>query len=89
MTVMLDSIGLWIQMFLLLAVFSITLVRDNPLGNIGEIAFIIGSWSNFLVRSVDRVQSSAIQPLLAGDYIKIIPLLLGLLFIFMYYKPMH
>ena len=89
MTVFLDSVGLWIQLFITIAVFSVTLLRDNPAGNIGEIAFIVGSWSNFLVRSIDRVQASAIQPILAGNIIKIIPLVLGLLFIFMYYKPMH
>jgi hypothetical protein len=84
-----DNIGLWIQFFLVLAIFSITLIKDNPTGNIGEIAFIVGSWSNFLIRSLDRVQANAIQPILNGNLIKIIPLLMGLMFIFMYYKPMH
>jgi hypothetical protein len=82
-----DLWGGYIAVIMSLATLSITLLRDNPAGEVAQRFFMTGSWANFMILSISKIQGVCIQPILAGDIIKIIPLLMGLLFVTLYYRP--
>ena len=62
------------------------LYRDNPLSRLAENIAVGAAAANALVMAYYSLLSSGIQPIRAGDYLFLIPLMLGFLVFFRFYK---
>jgi hypothetical protein len=79
------EIGTYIAAILTLMVFSLPLYKDNPLFRIAESLLIGVSVGYSFVIAVRTISDKAWKPMLAGNAINIIPIILGILLYTRYY----
>lgn len=72
------DLGTWIGAACTLAIFSI-LFKDNPAYRLVENIFVGAATGYAVVVGIDRLRSTGIDPLLKGNMMVLVPLILGLL----------
>jgi hypothetical protein len=75
---LLTEIGKWIYAFYIISIFSYFLYKETPLYRFAEYSSIAAALANFVVANGLYLYNSTITPLLNGEIIQIIPLILGL-----------
>ncbi len=79
------SFDVWVAAALTLAMFSLTLYKENPIYRVGEHAFIGIGIGHTLVTAIDVIRKSAVNPIIQnGELRLIIPLVFGALFFLRY-----
>jgi hypothetical protein len=72
-----DIIGTWIPIIMIIVIFSFAF-GDNPFWQFAETIAIGSGLGNYIVYNWSIVQRTAIQPLLQGSIISLVPLILGI-----------
>ena len=72
-----DVIGTWIPIIMIIVIFSFAF-GDNPLWQFAETIAIGSGLGNYIVYNWGIVQRTAVQPMLSGEIINIVPIILGL-----------
>lgn len=78
-----EAISLLIQGFVILSAFSI-LYKDNPIFKIAENLYVGVALANSVIVGINRTYDLGVQPVMSGDLLLIIPLLLGAISYLMY-----
>lgn len=78
-TATLDVIGLWTGWVLMLMIYSYPLYKENPVYRFAEHLYIAVMLAVNLVVNFGNVMRICITPMMAGDFLMIIPLILGLM----------
>lgn len=78
-TATLDVIGLWIGWLLMLMIYSLPLYKENVAYRFAEYLFIGVTLAITIITNFDNVMSMAVNPLLDGNILMIIPIILGLM----------
>ena len=71
-------LGIWVGAVLTVAIYSYMLYKENPLYRIAEHIYIGIAFAITAIVAVQNTNRIAIQPLLQGNFVLIIPVLLGL-----------
>jgi len=69
--------GLWVALFLMLAIYSYPLFKENPVYRFAEHTFVAASMAIGIVVNLTSLNNTAIGPLTKGNYLLIIPIILG------------
>jgi hypothetical protein len=77
----LDIAGIWIGLFLMLAIYSYPLWKENAVYRFAEHTFVATAMAIGIIVNLDQLTKTALVPLGGGQFLYIIPLILGL---FMY-----
>ena len=72
-----DIAGLWVGLFLMLAIYSYPLWKENPVYRFAEHTFTAAAMAIGIIVNLDALRKTAITPLIEGQYLLIIPILLG------------
>ncbi len=78
MTGTMELLGLALGTFLIFSTLSM-LYKDNPFFRVGQMAVMGSSIAHFILLNMQNVYNNALTPLMGGDILMAIPLLLGLL----------
>jgi len=78
MNLLIEEIGKFIYAFYILSIFSFYLYKETPLYRFAEASAVAVALSNFVVMNVWYLYNSTWTPMIKGEYINIIPLILGL-----------
>ncbi len=78
MTGTMDLLGMALGTFLIFSTLSM-LYKDNPFFRVGQMAVMGSSISHFILLNMTNVYNNALTPLMSGDTLMVIPLVLGLL----------
>lgn len=78
-TATLDVIGLWIGWFLMLMIYSLPLYKENLTYRFAEHLFIGITLAITLITNFSNVMKMAVNPLMGGDILMIVPIILGLM----------
>ena len=78
-TATLDIIGLWVGWVLMLMIYSYPLYKENFAFRTAEHLFIGVMLAITFITNFDNVMSMAVNPLMGGDILMIIPIILGLM----------
>jgi hypothetical protein len=70
-------LGLWVGLFLMLAIYSYPLYKENPVYRFAEHIFVASALAIGLVVSLTSLRNTAWTPLVNGNYLLIIPIILG------------
>lgn len=73
-----ELLGMALGTFLIFSTLSM-LYKDNPFFRVGQMAVMGSSISHFILLNMQNVYNNALTPLLSGDILMVIPLVLGLL----------
>ena len=74
----LAEIGKWVYAFYILSIFSYFLYKDSPFYRFAEFSSVGAALANFVVANGRYLYNSTWIPLLEGELIQIIPLILGI-----------
>jgi len=74
-----ETITLLVQILLIMAAYSLLLVKDNHAFRFAQASLGAVSLANLVVYTIITIRSTSIDPLLNGKIIYIIPILLGIL----------
>ncbi|MFA5869438.1 MAG: hypothetical protein WC941_07045 [Candidatus Bathyarchaeia archaeon] len=69
--------GLWIALFLMLAIYSYPLWKENPVYRFAEHTFIAAALAIGIIVNLTSLMNTAVTPLMSGNLLMIIPILLG------------
>jgi len=69
--------GLWTALFLMLAIYSYPLWKENPVYRFAEHIFVATALAIGIVVTLTSLKNTAITPLMGGNYLMIVPILLG------------
>jgi len=69
--------GLWTALFLMLAIYSYPLWKENPVYRFAEHIFVATALAIGIVVTLTSLKNTAITPLMGGNYLLIVPILLG------------
>jgi hypothetical protein len=75
---LLAEIGKWVYAFYIISIFSYFLYKDTPFYRFAEYSSIGAALANFVVANGLYLYNSTFTPLMKGELIQIIPILLGL-----------
>jgi hypothetical protein len=75
-----EILGIWTSMIVILMIFSYLLYKETPIYRVAEHLFIGLSFAITAVTAIGTTTKVAITPLMQGNPLYIIPLILGLLF---------
>jgi hypothetical protein len=78
-TATLDVIGLWTGWVLMLMIYSYPLYKENPVYRFAEHLYIAVMLAVNLVVNFGNVMRICVTPMMQGDYLMIIPLILGIM----------
>jgi hypothetical protein len=78
-TAMWDVIGLWTGWVLMLMIYSYPLYKENPVYRFAEHLFIAVFLAINVVTNFSNVMQICVTPLLQGDFLMIVPLIVGIL----------
>ena len=78
MTGTMELLGLALGTFLIFSTLSM-LYKDNPFFRVGQMAVMGSSIAHFILLNMQNVYNNAVTPLMSGDILMVIPLILGLL----------
>jgi hypothetical protein len=78
-TATLDIIGLWVGWFLMLMIYSYPLYKENVTYRFAEYLFIGVTLAITIITNFSNVMRMCITPLLQGNLLMIVPLILGLM----------
>jgi hypothetical protein len=78
-TATLDVIGLWIGWVLMLMIYSYPLYKENPAYRFAEHLYIAVMLAVNLVVNFGNVMRICVTPMIQGNYLMIIPLILGIM----------
>jgi len=70
-------LGIWVALFLMLAIYSYPLYKENPVYRFAEHIFVATALAIGIIVNLTSLRNTAITPLLGGSFIMIIPLILG------------
>src|SRR5208337_394518 len=79
MAITLDLLGVWTTALFIVMIWSLFLVRDNPFFRFAESTTVGISLAYLLVFSGKYVYDLTLTPLIKGDVLQLIPLVIGLL----------
>ncbi len=82
-------LGLWVALALMLAIYSYPLWKENPAYRFAEHTFVAASLAIGLIVNIDSLRKTAWNPLVGGQYVMIVPLILGLLMYFLLVPSMR
>lgn len=69
--------GLWFALFLMLAIYSYPLYKENPVYRFAEHLFVATSMAIALIINLTSLRNTAVTPLMGGNYLLLIPIILG------------
>ena len=72
-----DIIGLWVGMLLMLAIYSYPLFKENIVYRFAEHTFTASALAIGIIVTLTALNNTAIKPLINGNFLIIIPILLG------------
>jgi hypothetical protein len=78
-TATLDVIGLWTGWVLMLTIYSYPLYKENPVYRFSEHLYIAVMLAVNLVVNFSNVMRICVTPMMQGDFLMIIPLILGIM----------
>jgi hypothetical protein len=78
-TALMDVIGLWVGWVLMLTIYSYPLYKENPVYRFSEHLYIAVMLAVNLVTNFSNVMRMCITPLMQGNIMMIIPLVVGIL----------
>jgi len=70
-------LGVWVALFMMLAIYSYPLYKENPIFRFAEHYFVALSMGIGIVVTLNSLKGTAITPLMGGNYLLIIPIILG------------
>ena len=70
-------LGVWVALFLMLAIYSYPLWKENPVYRFAEHTFVATALAIGIVVNLTSLKNSAVTPLLNGNLLYIIPIILG------------
>ena len=73
-----ELLGMALGTFLIFSTLSM-LYKDNPFFRVGQMAVMGSSISHFILQNMQNVYNNAVTPLMDGDILMVIPLVLGLM----------
>lgn len=73
-----DVIGLWTGWVLMLIIYSYPLYKENPVYRFAEHMFIAIFLAINVVTNINNVMKIAVTPMIGGDFLMIVPIILGL-----------
>ncbi len=73
-----DILGLWAGLFLMLAIYSYPLFKENPIYRFAEHTFTASAMAIGIIVTLTALQGTAWIPLVNGNYMIIIGIILGL-----------
>lgn len=73
-----DVIGLWTGWVLMLIIYSYPLYKENPVYRFAEHMFIAIFLAINVVTNFNNVMKIAVTPMIGGDFLMIVPIILGL-----------
>jgi hypothetical protein len=76
-------LGVWVALALMLAIYSYPLWKENPVYRFAEHIFVATALAIGIVVNLTSLRNTAITPLLGGNYLMIIPIILGALMYFL------
>jgi len=79
----LDILGIWVALFLMLAIYSYPLWKENPVYRFAEHIFVAAALAIGIIVTLQSLLNTAITPLVKGTFIMIIPLILGAMMYFL------
>jgi len=78
-TATLDVIGLWVGWFLMLMIYSLPLYKENVAYRFAEHLFIGVTLAITAITNFSNIMRMCVTPLMQGDILMIVPLILGLM----------
>jgi len=69
--------GIWTALFLMLAIYSYPLWKENPVYRFAEHFFVALSMAIGIIVTLTSLRNTAVTPLIGGNYLLIIPIILG------------
>jgi hypothetical protein len=70
-------LGVWCALFMMLAIYSYPLYKENPIFRFAEHFFVALSMGIGIIVTLNSLKGTAITPLMNGNYLLIIPIILG------------
>jgi len=74
-----DLIGLWVGWFLMLMIYSYPLYKENASYRLAEHLYVGITLAITIITNFSNVMKMCVQPLMQGEFLMIIPLVVGLL----------
>jgi hypothetical protein len=84
-----DEVGLWLQFFWIIAAMSIHLWKDSQVGRWAREIFVVGTYASFFTGAYRQLFLNVGPGIMGGDWILLIPVILGALMVTLYHKPSH
>jgi hypothetical protein len=75
--------GLWTALFLMLAIYSYPLWKENPVYRFAEHTFVATALAIGIIVNLQSLMNTAVTPLMKGSFLMIIPIILGLCMYFL------
>jgi len=75
--------GLWTALFLMLAIYSYPLWKENPVYRFAEHTFVAAALAIGIIVNLQSLMNTAVTPLMNGSLLMIIPIILGLCMYFL------
>jgi hypothetical protein len=70
-------LGVWVALFMMLAIYSYPLYKENPIYRIAEHVFVALSMGIGIIVTLTSLKGTALTPLMGGNYLLLIPIILG------------
>jgi hypothetical protein len=70
-------LGIWVALFLMLAIYSYPLYKENPVYRFAEHIFVATALAIGIIVNLTSLRNSAWTPLMNGNFLLIIPIILG------------
>jgi hypothetical protein len=81
-----EILGLWVSMLLILMIFSYLLYKETPIYRLAEHLFVGVAFAVTAITAIDTTMKVAVIPLMKGEIIYIIPIILGVLLYTMFIR---
>jgi len=75
--------GLWVALFLMLAIYSYPLFKENPVYRFAEHTFVAASMAIGITVNLNSLNNTAVAPLMKGNLLLILPILMGFMMYFL------
>lgn len=79
------SLGVWVAGLMTIAIMSLVW-KENPFYRVAEHLYVGVSAGHAVVMAYNNIRDSAVKPLMAGSYLWIVPIALGVLLYARYFK---
>ncbi len=76
-------LGIWVALALMLAIYSYPLWKENPVYRFAEHIFVATALAIGIIVNLQSLKNTAITPLFNGNFLMVIPIILGFLMYFL------